>query len=86
TLIIDVNSVNDAPTLITGARFDPVGNEDQEIRIAESALVKVFSDADGDAISIDSSSLQALSAGDRIRFDEARRELVFRAAAIVIRG
>ncbi|NCW85713.1 MAG: tandem-95 repeat protein, partial [Oxalobacteraceae bacterium] len=80
TLIIDVNSVNDAPTLITSARFDPVGNEDQEIRIAESALVKVFSDADGDAISIDSSSLQALSAGDRIRFDEARRELVFRAA------
>ena len=81
TLIIDVNSVNDAPTLITSARFDPVGNEDQEIRIAESALVKIFSDADGDAISIDSSSLQALSAGDRIRFDEARRELVFRAAA-----
>ncbi|MFM7633550.1 MAG: tandem-95 repeat protein, partial [Betaproteobacteria bacterium] len=81
TLMIDVNSVNDAPTPITGARFDPIGNEDQEIRIAESALVKMFSDADGDALSIDSDSIQALSAGDYVRFDDTRRELVFRAPA-----
>ncbi|MBM3366042.1 MAG: tandem-95 repeat protein, partial [Betaproteobacteria bacterium] len=81
TLMIDVNSVNDAPTPITGARFEPIGNEDQEIRIAESALVKMFSDADGDALSIDSGSIQALTAGDYVRFDDTRRELVFRAPA-----
>lgn len=80
TLAIDVNGMNDAPTFITGSRFDPVGNEDQEIRIAESALVKMFSDADGDPLSLDISSLTALGTGDRIHFDEARREVVFRAA------
>jgi hypothetical protein len=80
TVIIDVNGVNDAPTFISGSRFDPVGNEDQEIRIAESALVKMFSDADGDSLSLDVASLMTLGAGDRIRFDEVRREVVFRAA------
>ncbi len=77
---IDVNGVNDAPVLIAGSRFEPVGNEDQEIRIAESALVKMFWDADGDVLRIDPASLKAVNGGDRVRFDEARRELVFRGA------
>ncbi len=77
---IDVNGVNDAPVLILGSRFEPVGNEDHEIRIAESALAKMFWDADGDALRIDPASLKASNADDRLRFDEVRRELVFRGA------
>ncbi len=77
---IDVNGVNDAPVLMAGTRFEPAGNEDQEIRIAESALAKMFWDADGDVLRIDPASLKAINAGDRVRFDEARRELVFRGA------
>lgn len=81
TLMIDVNAINDAPALINDAYFEPIGNEDQEIRIAESALLKMFIDADGDPLCIESSSLKALTAGDTIRFDEVRKELIFRAAA-----
>lgn len=77
---IDVNGVNDAPVLIPGCRFEPIGNEDQEIRIAESALAKMFWDADGDVLRIDPASLKAFNTGDRVRFDEVRRELVFRGA------
>lgn len=80
TLLINVNSVNDAPIFIPGSRFEPIGNEDQQIRIAQSALVKMFSDADGDSLSVDIASLTALGAGDRIRFDGARREVIFLAA------
>jgi len=79
-LIIDVNSVNDAPYLIPGIRFEPVGYEDQEIHMAESALLKMFSDADGDVLTLDSSSLTTRFAGDKIRFDQVRRELVFAGA------
>ncbi len=77
---IDVNGTNDAPVWIAGSRFEPVGNEDQEIRIAESALSRMFWDADGDALRIAPDSLKAMNAGDSIRIDEARRELVFRGA------
>lgn len=77
---IDVNGVNDAPVLIADSRFDPVGNEDQEIRVAESALTKIFWDADGDALQIDTQSLKVINAADTVRFDEVRREMVFRAA------
>ncbi len=77
---IDVNGVNDAPRWLEGSRFSPVSNEDQEIRIAESALSKLFWDADGDSLRIDPKSLKTVNAGDSVRFDEVRRELVFRAA------
>jgi len=77
---IDINGVNDAPVLIAGSRFEPIGNEDQEIRVAESALTKIFWDTDSDALKIDTKSLKAINAGDAVRFDEVRREMVFRAA------
>lgn len=79
TAVIDVNGINDAPVLVPGARFDPVGDEDREIRIAESALAKMFRDPDGDVLRIDPASLKALTAGDSLRFDASRRELVYRA-------
>jgi len=48
--------------------------------MAESALLKMFSDADGDVLTLDSSSLTTRFAGDKIRFDQVRRELVFAGA------
>lgn len=78
---VDINNVNDAPAFISGSKFEPVGEEDQEIRISESALVKMFWDADGDVVQLASLTLRALNAGDSVRFDATRRELVFRGAA-----
>ena len=77
---IDVNGINDAPVLMAGSRIEPLADEDQEIRITESSLAKMFWDADGDVLRIDPASLKAINAGDSIRFDEIHRELVFRAA------
>lgn len=77
---IDVNGVNDAPVLLPGSRFAPVGNEDQEIRIAESALAKMFWDADGDRVKIAAGSLAAHNPRDSIRYDAKRKELVLQAA------
>ncbi len=77
---IDVNGINDAPVLLPGSRFSPVGNEDQEIRIAETALAKMFWDADGDIVKIATKSLAARNSQDRIRYDAKRQELVLRAA------
>ncbi len=80
TYAIDISGVNDAPRLLEGVRLAPVADEDQEIRIAESALVQLFIDSDGDALKVLPESFRALAAGDKVRFDEERRELVFRAA------
>ncbi|MEY3265328.1 MAG: hypothetical protein RL717_2805, partial [Pseudomonadota bacterium] len=77
---ININNVNDAPAFMSGSRFEPVGEEDQEVRITESALTKMFWDADGDAITIDPGSLRAVNAGDSVRLDTVRHEIVFRAA------
>ena len=77
---ININNVNDAPAFMSGSRFEPVGEEDQEVRMTESALTKMFWDADGDAITIDPGSLRAVNAGDSVRLDTVRHEIVFRAA------
>lgn len=77
---IDISGVNDAPRRLEGVQLAPVADEDQEIRIAESALVQLFIDSDGDALTVLPDSFKALVAGDSVRFDEERRELVFRAA------
>ncbi len=77
-VVVDVNGVNDAPIRIAEARLTPVADEDQEIRIAESALLKLFSDADGDMLSLVSYSLTTDGTAGRLHRDEARRELVFR--------
>ncbi|MGB4346230.1 MAG: tandem-95 repeat protein, partial [Burkholderiaceae bacterium] len=77
---ININNANDAPALIAGSRFEPAGEEDQEIRISESALVKLFLDADGDSMQVAASTLCAENTGDSIRFDSTKKELVFRAA------
>lgn len=79
-VLVDVNNVNDAPLRIAGVRLEPVADEDQEIRIAESALLKLFADPDGDDLRVVPASLSTQFADDRLVFDEARRELVFRAA------
>lgn len=78
--LVDVNNVNDAPRSVIGARMALVADEDQEIRIAESALLQLLADADGDPLSLVVDSLSSDGAGDRLHFDEARRELVLRAA------
>ncbi len=77
---IDVNDVNDAPVRMPGSRLDLNGLEDQEFRIAESALVKMYWDAEGDPIRLDPQSPTALNPGDLIRFDASKRELVLQAA------
>ncbi len=77
---IDISAVNDAPRLLDGVRLAPVADEDQEIRISESALLQLFIDPDGDPICLLPESLRALATGDRVSFDVQRREMVFRAA------
>ncbi len=77
---IDINNVNDAPVFMEGSRLERMGDEDREIRIAESALATMFWDADGDKLCIAPGSLAALTSGDSLHFDETRRELVFRGA------
>ncbi|NCW78401.1 MAG: tandem-95 repeat protein [Oxalobacteraceae bacterium] len=77
---VDVSGINDAPRQLDGVRLQPVADEDQEIRISESALLQCFIDPDGDPIRLLPESLRALASGDRVSFDEQRRELVFRAA------
>ncbi len=80
TASIDINNVNDAPVFMEGSRLERMGDEDREIRVAESALATMFWDADGDKLCIDPGSLVALTPGDSLHFDETRRELIFRGA------
>jgi len=78
---VDFNPVNDAPVFIPGSVFTKQGEEDQELRIAASAVLKMFVDVDGDSISIDPTGLSAVEAGDSVRYDAERQEIVFKAAA-----
>lgn len=78
---VDFNQVNDQPVFIPGSVFTRQGEEDQEVRIAASAILKMFVDVDGDSIAIDPSGLTAERVGDKVTWDAARQEIVFRAAA-----
>ncbi|MFM8468246.1 MAG: tandem-95 repeat protein [Oxalobacteraceae bacterium] len=77
---VDISGINDAPRPLDGVHLSPVADEDQEIRISESALLQLFIDPDGDPIRLLPESLRALASGDRVSFDAQRREMVFRAA------
>lgn len=78
--LVDVNNVNDAPAHIPGAHTTLVADEDQEVRITESAWQALFFDPDGDKLRIVSGSWSSDGTGDQLRLDEATRELVFRGA------
>jgi Ca2+-binding RTX toxin-like protein/ribosomal 50S subunit-recycling heat shock protein len=77
SITMDVSPVNDKPVFITGSSFTKSGQEDAPVRIAESALAKMFSDVDGDALSVNVASLRPLNSGDTVTFDYATREVVF---------
>jgi Ca2+-binding RTX toxin-like protein len=76
---IDINNVNDAPIFIAQNQNTLEAEEDQEIRISESAITKMFWDADGDNLKIDIASLKALASTDSVRYDAQRNEIVFKA-------
>lgn len=75
----DISGVNDVPRLLEGVSLWPFADEDQEIRIRESALLQLFIDPDGDTLHMIPESLRAHAAGDSISFDEQRREIAFKA-------
>lgn len=74
---VDVDGKNDAPRFITGSKVAKNGSEDEELRLSESALLKMFVDIDGDPIRIDASSLKA-TPGDVVYFDAQTREVVYK--------
>ena len=78
---IQLEAVDDAPQYLGQQPAELISLEDQEVRISESALARLFRDAEGDALSIAPHTLQALSLGDTLGFDESRRELVYKPAA-----
>lgn len=78
---VDLKNVNDAPVFIAGSRIVKSGEEDQELRIAISALRQMFVDVDGDPMTLDSDGVSAVSPGDTVVLDKARDELVFRPQA-----
>ncbi|WP_310625403.1 tandem-95 repeat protein [Limnohabitans sp.] len=80
TANIDVSNVNDAPVFVPGSKVTKMGVEDTPMRLSEAALAKMFFDADGDVLRVDTSSLRALTACDSIGFDAATREVVFTSA------
>jgi Ca2+-binding RTX toxin-like protein len=76
---IDINNVNDAPVFIGQSQTKLEAEEDQEVRISESAITTMFWDADGDNLKIDITSLKALASTDSVRYDAQRNEIVFKA-------
>ena len=76
---IDINNVNDAPIYIAQSPTKLEAEEDQEVRISESAITKMFWDADGDNLKIAISSLKALASTDSVRYDIQRNEIIFKA-------
>lgn len=77
---VKFSEVNDAPIFIPGSTFTKQGEEDQPVRISLDAIKKMFIDVDGDALSIDTSSLAAVQSGDTVTYDAAKQEVVFKAA------
>lgn len=78
---IAFSAINDAPVFIPNSQFTRTGEEDQDVRISESAILKMFVDVDGHSLTVDPASLAAVQPGDTVRWDAERREVVFRAAA-----
>ncbi len=80
---LDFNNTNDAPVFITGSTITKIGTEDTPIQISEAAITQMFSDADGDKLTIDASQLLALTARDSISFDASSRIITFKPASNV---
>lgn len=78
---ITVKPTNDAPVFQTGSYFTKSGEEDQDVRISEATLLKLFGDIDGDALQLAQYRAVQSAQGDTLRWDAATRELVFRAGS-----